>query len=361
MKKLAFTFLFAFSLTSVCLTQTKIWQVELTPFFDNTEFAASPVTHDQTMAGTCLNPTIGLAFDSINRIMGGVSLLQELGSKNAIDQCIPIAYYAYEGKPFTFYMGAFPRKFAVEDYPKVFFQDSIAFYRPIMTGLSWKVSKNKNYFDVWLDWTGRQSTTQRETFFMGLNGRLQKDVFYLQHYGDWMHYAKTIDPPIGQFIHDNGLFLTSVGLDLTKKTNLDKLDINAGWLFGLERDRGTTNWLGHNGLMIDATIEYKGIGLKNTFYSGDKQMTFYSEEGNKLYWGDPVYRLNFYNRTDIFIKFFESDRVKTKFVYSLHVSEDRSFNERVFNEQALYVTVDLNNYKPKSDKKYSYLWSQKKN
>jgi hypothetical protein len=354
MKRASLILLLIASLSVSGVAQKKVWQVTLSPFFDNTEFGGSTVTNDQTMAGARLTPTIGLAFDSVHRIMAGVTLLKEFGSSYAIDSYAPIAYYAFKRKSIGFTMGAFPRNYAVENYPRIFFQDSISYYRPIMNGLSFNVAKNNSYFNVWLDWTSKQSPTQRETFFAGISSRLQQGVFYVQHFDYLMHYAKMNPAPANQFIHDNCLLLTSLGIDLTPKTKLTKLDFNVGWLCGLEDNRGTTDWLMHDGLMIDATIEYKGIGLKNNFYYGEKQQFFYPNEENKLYWGDSFYRLNTYNRTDIYITFFKSDKINSKFVYSLHASENK-----LFHEQGLYLTVNLNNYLPTTETKPHFLWYNK--
>jgi hypothetical protein len=120
---------------------------------------------------------------------------------------------------------------------------------------------------------------------------------------------------------------------------------------GLEDDRGTTGWLTHKALLVEANIEYKGLGLVNSLYLGDAQMSFYPQEGNHLYWGDPIYRTTNYNRTDFYIKFFESENVKTKFMYSFHAAEGN-----VYHEQALYVSINMNNYPKKSEPKYKYIW-----
>ncbi|MDR3704669.1 MAG: hypothetical protein P4L28_02030 [Paludibacteraceae bacterium] len=355
MKKLIALFALL-TFTTICFSQKKLeWSVSATPFFDNTEFGGSKKEVDQTMAGTRLAPEIGMSFDTVHRVHVGVALLQEFGSANTIDSYHPIAYYEFNQAPFKFTMGAFPRDSAVGDYPRVFFQDSIGYYRPLINGLVWKIYNNNSHMKVWLDWTGRQSTTQREEFFMGWAGKTQKGVVYLQHFGYMMHYAKMKDAPDSQFIHDNGLMLTSIGLDFSKQTVFDKLSIDAGWLLGLERDRGTSNWLRHNDLLIEANIEYKCIGFSDTYFRGDGQMYFYPEENNKLYWGEPIYRNTEYNRIDGYIKFIETDNVKLKFVYTLHAAE-----HQIFHEQGLYASIYLNNYKKKSGKKQQYLWSKKK-
>lgn len=329
--------------------------VALTPFFDNTEFGGSTKEIDQTMAGTRFATEIGISIDTIHHMHLGVASLQGFGVSTSIDSYKPIAYYKMDKKPFMFMMGAFPRDSAAGDYPRVFFQDSIGYYRPVVTGLVWKFYKGQSHMRVWLDWTGKQSETQREEFFMGWVGRLQKGSVYLQHFGYMMHYAKMLNAPDSQFIHDNGLALTSIGLDFSKQTGFDKLSIDAGWLLGLERDRGTSNWLHHNDLLIEANIEYHGIGFSNTYFRGNGLMTFYPEENNKLYWGEPIYRNTLYNRFDGYICFIETNNAKIKFVYTLHAAE-----HQIFHEQGLYASICLNNYQNKSGKKHQHLWSKKK-
>ena len=335
---LLFVVFFAFATS---YGQTKAWDVKANSFFDNTEFGKSTVTDDQTMAGIRLAPAVGLAWNK-HRLMAGVDVLHEYGSNNCIDAQQLIAYYRYASNTSlasTFYMGAFPRKEAIGTYPRVFFQDSINYYRPIVNGMSYALEKDKNTLLVWLDWTGKQSSTERETFFVGLTGRLQKKLFFVQHYSYLMHYAKMKSPPANQFIHDNSLMLNTIGMDLSTKTACNKLEIQLGWLMGLEDNRGTSNWLQHNGLFVSASVDYKRIGLTNSFYYGEKQFNFYPNEGNKLYWGNPFYRLAQYNRTDISAYLIQSDKVNAKLVYSLHSAE-----KKLFHEQALIVSVLLNNY-----------------
>jgi outer membrane protein assembly factor BamE (lipoprotein component of BamABCDE complex) len=66
-------------------------------------------------------------------------------------------------------------------------------------------------------------------------------------------------------------------------------------------------------------------------------MYFYNERGNALYWGDPVYRANIYNRSDFYVIFMQRRNVNIELTYSLHFLESR-----VYNEQMLKVIVNLN-------------------
>ena len=315
------------------------WQVGSFPFFDNTEFGKSAVTIPQTMAGIIFAPEIGLRWDSIHNFNVGVSLLHEFGSPKTIDKLYPTAYYEYDNGPVTFIMGAFPRSKILDNWPRIFFSDSISYYRPNITGFSWEYRKDQKYLNLWLDWTGRQSPTVHEEFFMAGSFRYNIGDFYLQHYGYMFHFAGKMDPVVSEPLHDNGLFYSSLGIDLAKRTGLNKLNINGGWVIGLERSRAEqTGWIKMNGFMMEARVEYKVIGLFDTFYKGQGQMYFYSTLNDELYWGDPVYRAKTYNRSDFYIRFIQNRYVNMELTYSLHYLENR-----IYHEQMLKVILNINN------------------
>jgi len=337
----------SFLILSFCLiistsgfSQEKKWQVGLFSFFDNTEFGHSAVQIPQTMSGVLFLPEVGLCWDSIHHVNVGLDLLHEFGSARAIDYFYPTAYYEMDREPFRFYMGAFPRKYAVEKYPRIFFQDSISYYRPNINGIFWEFYKKQNYINVWLDWTSRQSQSMRETFFMGISGRYNLGILYAQHFGYMFHFAGKTNPIVNDALHDNVVFLTSLGLDFAKITNLEKLEANAGWVVGMDRARADqTGWIIQQGLLMETKIEYKGIGIFNSFYRGRGQMNYYNDHNNDLYWGDPIYRAKTYNRSDIYVSFINNKVVSTKLIYSLHFVENT-----MYHEQSLKVTFNLNNY-----------------
>jgi hypothetical protein len=340
-------------ITTTGISQEKLWKVDIFSFFDNTEFRHSAVQIPQTMSGIRFAPELGLSWDSVHNVDIGINVLHEFGSKKAIDNFSPVIYYTFDKAPFRFYMGAFPRKNAVEEYPRIFFQDSISYYRPDINGLFWEFYRNNNYINVWLDWTSRQSQTIRETFFMGFAGRYNLGFLYLQHFGYMFHFAGKKNPIADEPLHDNGLFLTSLGLDFAKATNFEKLEANAGWVVGLERSRGDqTGWFFEPGILLEAKIEYKGIGIFNSFYKGHSQMKYYNIHTNELYWGDPVYRAKTYNRSDMYINFLNNNTVNIKFIYSLHFVENK-----VYSEQLLKVIFDLNNFEIKQRKQTKNFWN----
>jgi hypothetical protein len=350
-KFLFFTSYFLFFMFSLS-AQEFVWKAGVHSFFDNTEFAQSSVQNPQTMAGVHLAPEIGLSWKDNHRIFAGVDALHELGSNKTIDYVYPIVYYEYTGNPFRFYIGSIPRQLVLDKYPRMFFQDSIKNYRPVLNGLFWEYQSGENYANIWMDWTGRQTDKQHESFFMGWSGRYNRSIFYAQHLGYMFHFAGLMNPEISEAVHDNGLLLTSVGINFAPKTNFEALEVNAGWSMGLDRDRGIGVWNRPHGLLSELKVEYQGLGLFNTYYRGESQQIFYGDHSNELYWGDPFYRSKEYNRSDFYICFIKTNTVKLKFVYSVHLTE-----QQVYHEQAFYATFDLDNLKnKKSKKKYNYLW-----
>jgi hypothetical protein len=320
-------------------SQDLIWKAKLFPFFDNVEFGESEYKIPQTMSGIQIAPEIGLRWDSVHIIGAGVNLLHEFGSNNPVDKLCLTAYYEFNKRPYRFLMGAFPRDNVLEKYPRLFFQDSISYYRPDINGIFWEIYSEKNYLNLWLDWTSQISETVRETFFIGLSGRYNTGIFYLQHFDYIYHYAKDLDPVVEKGIYDNGIILTSAGIDLSGKTFLDVLDINGGWAAGIERDRaGGSGWIINNGLLIETRIGYRLFGIFNTLYLGEGHMSFYDDQSNNLYWGDPIYRAGNYNRSDFYINFIRNNKVNVNLTYSLHFAEGR-----MYQEQMLKASINLNN------------------
>jgi hypothetical protein len=304
------------------------------------------------MAGVHLAPELGLNLQNKHRIWLGFDGLHEWGSDEKIRSLDPVLYYEYAGKPFRFYAGAFPRQLALDKYPRMFFQDSITNYRPLLNGIFWELKVNGNYANVWLDWASRQTDKRREAFFMGWSGRYNRKPFYMQHFGYMFHFAKTKGREKPEPLHDNGLILTSFGLDLASGSPFEKLEVNAGWSAGLERNREIGVWNTPHGLLSELKVEYKGLGLFNTYYKGGSQQVFRNDYGAELYWGDPVYRAKEYDRLDFHIHFIKTGAVRLTFQYSLHLME-----RQMYHEQSFYAVFDLDNLKnSKKEKKYSYLW-----
>jgi hypothetical protein len=322
------------------VSQDLKWKAGLFSFFDNNEFGGSAFAIPQTMGGVLLTPEIGIRWDSVHLVSAGISLLHEFGSVKTINSIHPVAYYYYNSNPVRFMMGAFPRDYAVGRYPRVFFRDSVSYYRPTINGMSLEFGRGKSYFNIWLDWSSRQTLTEREAFLVGFSGRYNTGPFFIRHFNYMYHFSGYLNPQVEEALHDNILMLSSAGLDLSEFFAFDRLEISGGWLGGFERARADqSGWIRQNGFLAEAVIEYKVLGLNNSFYKGDGLYHFYSEHGNELYLGDPLYRSGTYNRTDLILRFLRKRRISLDLTYSLHFAESS-----VYHEQALKARIDLNNW-----------------
>jgi len=337
MKKPAFLVICILLIPCFVFSQEKTWKVGLFSFFDNVESGGSKVKVPQTMSGIMLAPEAGLRWDSVHRISAGINVMHEFGSRTVIENIFPVAYYEYSKGSLRFMMGAFPRSMATGRYPRLFFQDSLSYYRPNVEGMLLAFRRGWGYLDVWLDWTGRQTTDVNEAFFAGINARYGENIFYVSHNGYMYHFASRKDPLVDEALHDNLLFHSAIGIDLSGKTFLDKLDISAGWVAGLERARAdNTGWIQLHGMLLEGRVEYRWAGLYNTYYYGDGLMYFYGDHDYDLYWGDPAYRSGNYNRTDLYIRFFGDSRLNMELTWSLHMLE-----KTVYHEQMLKVRINL--------------------
>lgn len=339
-KQIWVLFLFLF-ISSEGFSQKLDWRLDIFNFFDNTEFGRSAVKIPQTMAGAMIAPEAGVVWDTLNKVNVGVNLLHEFGSPYVIDRFYPTLYFESNRGPLRFLMGAFPRERVIGNYPRLFFQDSIYYYRPNINGIFCEYRKDNNYFNVWLDWTGRQSKTVNEEFFIGFSGRYKTGLFYMEHFGAMFHYAGKMNPVVEEPLHDNLLFHTAAGIDLSENSVFSKLEANAGWVVRLERSRAdNSGWISSNGFLTEQRIEYKWFGIFNTFFKGDNMMHYYKVLGNKLYWGDPTYRATTSDRADFYIGFLRSHTVALDLTYSLTFMENR-----MYHEQMLKLVVNLNSLK----------------
>jgi hypothetical protein len=178
-----------------------------------------------------------------------------------------------------------------------------------------------------------------------MSGRYNWELFYGQFFSYMYHFAAKKEPVVPEGLHDNVLVWTSLGVDLRRKINyfFEKLEVNVGWTAGLERDRSIGDWHTPQGFLSEIKMEYKGLGLFNTYYKGGRQQVFYGDHGNNLYWGDPFYRSTEYNRADLYVNFIKTDVVSLKFTWSLHFVEKTMYHEQLFS-----AAFDLDNFRAKT-------------
>jgi hypothetical protein len=92
-------------------------------------------------------------------------------------------------------------------------------------------------------------------------------------------------------------------------------------------------------------VKWKYLGLKNTLYVGDNMFPLYHAYGSLLNQGDPWYRANVYNRTDVFVYIYNNRFVNVHGAFTIDVTQEGTFNcqqqiiaqfnlGRVFDKQA---------------------------
>jgi hypothetical protein len=263
--------------------------VGLHSFADNREYGKSG-RYPQTIFGIRISPELGLLLDSTHRIRVGFNAIHEFGSPKFTNHIDPVVYYQYMKNNWNFYMGAFPRYKLLTDYPRSILTDTLNYYRPNVEGMLVKYENEHFRQTVWIDWTSRQTATARENFLFGLSGNYKNGLFFVSHYAMMLHNAGPAVSIEGDHIEDNGALAVKVGLDLSNKTFLDSLTINAGGLMSFERVRTIGGWQTPKGLLLEFHAEYRRFGIINSYYNG---------EGHNIRFGDRFYTSKVYNRTDL--------------------------------------------------------------
>lgn len=326
------------SIIVLCLTcfplagQTLNWKGNFEYFFDNAEFDRSTLVDDYTVSGIHIAPQIGINWDQHHSIFGGVDVMTLSGSKQVIDQAKVLGYYQYKSDNNTFYAGAFPRADLFSNYSELFFQDSVNFFRPVIQGLYFKHGTADAFVNVWLDWNGLRSPTDRETFFVGASGYKKWNLFFGNFQMYMFHFANTIPSNPTFSVCDNFQGQVSAGIDLSERVPLDKLLFSAGALIGFERDRGMMDQPhAPIGGVIESELAYKIVGLDLLYYGGNKRMEFYDQYSSGLYWSTPFLQSNHYLQAKLYLKVLNNRYVQAKLSLKTHSSENRFFFEQQFS------------------------------
>ena len=275
-------------------------------FFDNREYFNDYV-NDQTIFGSRISGELGYSFNERNRIMAGLDYLYEFGSKGEWIAPDFIAYYQGQNKNAGIYMGAFPRQNKIA-MPFALLNDTLQYYRPTVEGILIDFKRPGFYHNVWIDWTGRQSYTKKESFLLGFSMYLNRGVFFYQHHFVMTHLAHSMNVALEQHIRDNAGFTILPGADLTGMVPLDSLTLSAGVLASYDRIRGVYDFRFPVGFLGEINALYKNLGLKGTFYAGEKQV---------ITSGDGFYQSDVYGRADIFYQR-ATARVSGKVQFSMH-------------------------------------------
>lgn len=277
-------------------------------FVDNREYSKSN-RFSPTYFGARLSPEAGLLVDSVHRFRLGVNMLKEFGSNSFSDKVDPIVYYQYKKQNNTFFIGAFPRFKLLDDYPIALLSDTLNYFKPNIEGMLYQYENRNFKQNLWIDWTSKQTATDRETFLFGFSGKYQSGMFYLSHYAYMFHNALSGVSNPNQHLEDNGAVQLQFGLDFGKRTFLDSLTISAGPMISIERTRNVTGIQTPKGIITYLYAGYKQFSLKNTFYAGER---------HHLINGDVFYSAKQYDRLDLGWTPILYKNIEGGFVFSFH-------------------------------------------
>lgn len=321
------TIFFLFTGT-IALAQTVDINFSGLGFMDNREYKDF-IDRSHTYSGTRLELDFGLNIDSLNHFIIGANGIHEFGGKPYFLNVDPVAYYSFTGKHWLFNAGEFPRAGLIE-YPRALLNDTLTYYRPNVQGLLTRY-QNENFTETgWIDWVSRQTNTDREQFLFGFSGKYRPggSIFYISHYFLLEHNAGAAIPIPNDHIQDNGGAQVRLGLDFTHKQNLlDSLDVEAGGMISLERERGLDNLQSPKGFIASAYLSYKRFAIFDEYYNG---------QGSHINYGDAFYEKKFYNRLDLMWTPFSARGIKGQFIFSIHRTPGYTSNQEAFR-----LTYDL--------------------
>lgn len=301
------------------------WSVDLGSVFENRE-GDNYYSPDQTIFLTRLSPEVGLkVLDGAHRIAGGVSWIQPGGNGWRDYKLCPTLYYAYKSPSWRLAVGMLPRTMLIEELHTVLLSDSLRYRQPNIRGVLLQYVKPKGHFEVALDWRSLQTDSQREAFNVNFAGRCNPTgALLVGGRVQINHLAKSLSDYDDQGVNDDITVNPYVGLNLSHRTALlDSLEITAGPIINLERDRRYDHaWRTPAGVLVDAVAEWRIFGIKETFFAGKNLYPLYPRYGALLNMGDPNYQARLYSRTNVYARIFSNEYVDFEASLDFHYTKE---------------------------------------
>jgi len=309
-------------------SQNTRWEYQL-PFYgfaDNREYF-NTVHPPQTIFGARLSPEAGFAFDTTHRVRTGMHLTKEFGSLEDSYLTNLILYYHYQTASTELLMGLFPRQGRTDNFPLFLLNDTLRYFRPNMEGVYLSKRFRNGFQSAWIDWTSRQTNTERETFLAGFHGRINSGRFFFENYFTLYHFAAPIIPIPDDHLRDNAALMLRLGVDATRKSGPDSLTFHASWLASFDRLRSVYDWRTPSGIQLGFYVAEKNLFLNTVFYTGQSQSVAF---------GDSFYKAKTYARADMGWNLIHHQSVQVRFIFSLHYVE-----KSLDTQQLLTVSVPV--------------------
>jgi hypothetical protein len=288
------------------LAQQFDWKTGYLGFMDNRE-VDNTAFYGQTMFGSRLNGEIGVSPDSTNRFAAGLDFLYEYGWQGPYKRPSLVLYYEGSFKNLNYSFGSFNRYKKI-DMPIALLNDTLNYYRPDIEGMFIEYKMPSFRQNIWIDWTGRKTSSTRESFIMGFSGYFEKGLFIYQHHLVMNHISLTEPMQAGTYVRDNFGATVKAGLNLSSLTALDSLVFIAGWIGSLDRQRHLYNFMYSKGFTCELEARYRHFGLH--------EMVCISN-GLTILPGDAPYSAKYYNRADLYYQVINS-YIDARIQFSYH-------------------------------------------
>ncbi|EFK58831.1 hypothetical protein ACFU8T_12025 [Sphingobacterium spiritivorum] len=297
------------------------YQIDFLGYADNREFKA-PYTESKTIFGTRISPELYFKLSDNHTVHGGIHVAQEFGEREHKNPMLrPIIYYNYKNENFDFSIGHIPRYDLMKNTPRAILNDTLIYFRPNIEGMMLAYRNDHFQQRLFIDWTSKQSDKYREEFLVGMNGKVTVGDFYFSDDLILWHNALSANSNIDEHIQDNGVGIFKLGSNLTNKTPLDSLIIDAGIMMGIDRIRSQYDFRVKKGFIANVYMAFKSFSLENTFYKGGSQNTPYA---------DSYYRYSTYDRLDVGWSPIQSANIQGTLKLALHFTPGRIDNQQMF-------------------------------
>jgi len=327
MNRFFFSFLFLSVFVHVSsFAQKACYELTYDLIADNREYSGEYAI-PQTILASRLDVQGGFEVDSNHSVFVGLNHLQEHG--HPIDGYKPVMdlYYHYQDTVYNLYLGSFPRR-GLLNYPLIMLSDSLGFYRPNLQGGFAQVKGKWWKQAVWCDWTSRQTDSVRETFLVGITGRFDFGVLFLE---DQMHYwHRAGNATTLKDVRDNMALAGFIGIDLKRFIKVDSLTLSTGVVNTMDRNRTDDIIHPSTGSLSRLAFRYnKKFGLDLAYYNGGAP---------SLEFGDKIYSAKNYLRAD-----FIWTPITTKYVRSAVKACMHYVNGEWDHSYQIFLTAQINN------------------
>ncbi len=316
-------------------------------FADNTE-NSYPYWQTRTLLTASLFPEIGIRFYGQNLRVGGYFIVN-MGDKIPKNMGISI-YYDTSYKNFKGYFGIFSKKYIIGEYPNLYYRKDFIMLNPMINGMAFQYISQKDFIAEFVfDWYGGNLQKRIDEFLAQtfikqgfINNTLFVGSSFLLYHTKNDEILNPNSNILDIWLLDRLYYNVFAGIDFKNKfmpyIYMDKMQIILEVLGSVERKRrhstGLDPFSNNIGMQFDIYMQYKGFGIENSLYYGDRHYKYFNEYGENLYSGLPFYQSNLYDRAELYWEY-KNQYLTSRFSIILHFMQNN-----FAHQQMLTINID---------------------